>query len=243
MTPEERYAEQVDIETRRFLQKYYNIQHLIPLCAVAFEYNKYRPYTRQIYNDFNLLTQDVRQHIFDVLKRPMCSFDLLSFKSNQNPNLPVEDFYSACIYMLRDTVQRYYPKDSFDIMFQNNAALLTQAFEKHGQWPMPRIDENYTKPMDEIFEKDDGEGAFPDQSIFKQITPIYFKPDITGKEHSQAACLMACRVAQKLTEIIGYNTAKLKADSLSNWNFVKNQTMEDLFLYTLLQIWIHLFDN
>ena len=145
--------------------------------------------------------------------------------------------------MLRDTVQRYYTKDSCDNKFQNNAALLTQAFEKHGQWPMPRIDENYTKPMDEIFEKDDGEGAFPDQSIFKQITPIYFKPDITGKEHSQAACLMACRVAQKLTEIIGYNTAKLKADSLSNWNFVKNQTMEDLFLYTLLQIWIHLFDN
>lgn len=74
-----RNQEIVEIEARRFLEKYNNIIGLLPLCAIAVAYNQNRPYSREMYSEFRFLSKDIRLKIFEHCGWVMCDINTDSF--------------------------------------------------------------------------------------------------------------------------------------------------------------------
>lgn len=223
-----RYLESVDIEARRFLAKYAGCIGLLPLCAIAFAYDKNRAYSRAMYSEFRLLSRDVRLKIFERCGWVMC-------------DVQTGDFFEDCLKCLQRAVEQFLPKDDFKSMFYDNGKYVERAISCYASCPIPRAEFEYEDRMTEIlvipFRKDALEDY--DSSVIEKIKCKFDFGNCDEIEACQVGCLIARYVSIYAGQRLN-NDSDVKYGSPGSWSGEELETMEDLFLVTLFEIWLHL---
>ena len=225
---EKRYLESVEIEARRFLSKYSDCIGLLPLCAVAFAYDKNRVYSRDMYSEFRLLSKNIRLKIFEHCGWSMCDVE-------------TDDFFGDCLNCLRQAFERFLLKDNFYHMFYDNGKYLERAILCYAKEDIPHSELEYENRLIDIlvvpFRKDALEDY--DSSVIDKIKVEFG----FGKCSEIEACQIACLVARYIGAYSGRhfdNGFFVDYDSPGGWSHEKIETMEDLFLVALFEIWSNL---
>lgn len=114
---EKRFKEKVDSKVVQFVTKYHQEIGLLPLCLMATLYDRYRPYNREMYLEFNALSDTVQDAILESqgLKIPR-------FKEN---------FYGHCLKLLNDYLNKNFKSD-INFGLYEGGKYLFQAIEKYG---------------------------------------------------------------------------------------------------------------
>ena len=114
---EKRFKEEVDSKVVKFVTKYHKEIGLLPLCLMATLYDRYRPYNREMYLEFNALSDTVQDAILESqgLKIPR-------FKEN---------FYGHCLKLLNDYLNKNFKSD-INFGLYEGGKYLFQAIEKYG---------------------------------------------------------------------------------------------------------------
>lgn len=228
-----RYLESVDIEARRFLSKYHADIGLLPLCAIAFVYDKNRPYVREMYAEFRLLSKDVRSKLFERCGWMMCDID-------------TDDFFSDCMEYLRQTIEMKLSHDSFQQMFYDNGKYVQRALLRYANEKCTFLTYQETDELSDIlvkpFQLDDSR-SFAESVILEVFDRFGFRICDEAK-----ACQIACLTAKYLA-IYSSDYMDLDVDISGrlgcpgSWKGEQIETMEDLFLLTLFEIWFNLWPH
>lgn len=227
-----RYEESVEIEARQFLVKYFDCIGLLPLCAIAFVYDKNRAYSREMYSEFRLLSRDVRLKIFERCGWAMC-------------DVQTGDFFEDCLKCLQRAVEQFLPKDNFKSMFYDNGKYVERAISRYASCPIPRAEFEYEDRMTDIlaipFRKDALEDY--DSSIIEKVKIQFsvMSKDMTEIEMCQIVCLVARYIGVYAGQSLQIDTdVNTNYGSPGGWSYETIETMEDLFLVTLFEIWSNL---
>lgn len=228
-----RYEESVEIEARRFLSKYHADIGLLPLCAIAFVYDKNRPYVREMYAEFRLLSKDVRSKLFERCGWMMCDID-------------TDDFFSDCMEYLRQTIEMKLSHDSFQQMFYDNGKYVQRALLSYANEKCTFLTYQETDELSDIlvkpFQLDDSR-SFAESVILEVFDRFGFRICDEAK-----ACQIACLTAKYLA-IYSSDYMDLDVDISGrlgcpgSWKGEQIETMEDLFLLTLFEIWFNLWPH
>lgn len=223
-----RYLESVDIEARRFLVKYADCIGLLPLCAIAFAYDKNRAYSRAMYSEFRLLSRDVRLKIFERCGWTMC-------------DVQIGNFFEDCLKCLQKAIEQFLPKDDFESIFYENGKYVERAISRYASCPIPHSEFEYENCMTDIlaipFRKDEMDDY--DSSVIEKIK---CKFDFGNCDEIEA-CQVACSIARYVSIYAGQrlnNDSDVKYGSPGSWSGEELETMEDLFLAMLFEIWSNL---
>lgn len=224
----EQYTESVEIEARRFLSKYSDCIGLLPLCAIAFAYDKNRVYVRNMYSEFRLLSRDVRLKIFECCGWFMCDVE-------------TDDFFSNCMICLQKAFSLFLPKDNFYHMFYEGGKYIVRAILRYAGESIPHSEFEYTNMLTDIllvpFRNDKYDSY--DSSVIDKIKDEF---DF-GRCSEIEACQIACLVARYVGVYSGQHFddgSFVDYGSPGGWSHEKIETMEDLFLVTLFEIWSNL---
>lgn len=223
-----RYEESVEIEARQFLVKYFGCIGLLPLCAIAFVYDKNRAYSREMYSEFRLLSRDVRLKIFERCGWAMC-------------DVQTGDFFEDCLKCLQKAVEQFLPKDDFESIFYENGKYVKRAISRYASCPIPHAEFEYEDRMTDIlvipFRKDALEDY--DSSVIEKIKCKFDFGNCDEIEACQVGCLIARYVSIYAGQRLN-NDSDVKYGSPGSWSSEELETMEDLFLVILFEIWSHL---
>lgn len=224
---EERHAESVKAQAVSFISKYYNDRGLIPLCAIAAMYNPLFYYTRSMYRDFCCYTKETQNAILKY-----CGLDLL-VKEN--------DIYNSSVDELRNVITERFPQDK-DIYY-DQAKYIERSLTRYGKEALPHSDSNYENHITDILSE-----AF--QCGTQEPTPI----EQLTNEYDFGNCLEieACQLASVIAEYIAiYNATSRDMQIESDKNYGSPggyagetiNTMEDLFLKALFEMYVNLVLN
>lgn len=223
-----RYEESVEIDTRRFLSKYSDFIGLLPLCAVAFVYDENRAYSRDMYSEFRLLSKDVRLKIFERCGWFMCDVE-------------TDDFFGDCMKCLQRAFESFLPKDSFNSMFYERGKYIQRAILCYAKEDIPHSESEYENRLTDIlvvpFRNDEWDNY--DSSVIDKIKVEFG----FGTCDEIEACQIACLVARYIGAYSGQhfdNGFFVDYGSPGGWSHEKIETMEDLFLVALFEIWSNL---
>lgn len=223
------HAEYIDIETRKFLSEHYDTIGLLPLCSIAVVYNKDRPYHRKMYSDFRLLPKDVRENIFERCGWKMCDIE-------------TDVFFSTCLNKLDIAIKKFLPKDNFS-MFYDHGKYIENAIKYYGQSTFPHVKFEYEDLLSRIV-SGPFNGKIYNKGVIDIIIDRFSFRSCSGIEASQIACLTAKYIAifagRKLIDSHGNDS--IDYGSPGDWSNEKIETMEDLFLLTLFEIWSNLWN-
>ena len=219
---EKRYQESVEIQARQFLVKYHDMIDLLPLCAIAFSYDSTRLYSRAMYSEFLLFSEDVRLKIFEHCGWKMCDAKV--------------GLFADCMFCLRQLVASCLSYDYFDEVFEANGAYVRECID---EYPNDLLS-NYH----ELIAKVNHYFVQLSTNRHNEIMKTKFKSDIchlfSGNTSSFDNCVITCYLA------INFATGNfLKKSFVSNavygFSDMKHiETGEDLFLFTLFETWSNL---
>lgn len=221
-----RYTELVDIEARKFILQHYKEIEYLPLCPIAFLYNKTRKYHRRIYFDFCLLTEDVRNQVLAI--RGLKKYEIKS-----------ENFFDVCFSVLKRKVSKcdpkslpllkgdgwylesailFYGNESKDISIAHYTNNMTRA-EKNNESIKDR--ENHFQLYNKICKTSEKDVLLKKLSI-----------DIPNRKEYAAMELDECRYAC-LTIWLFILSEEAKRNKPVGINDTCPETMEDIFLFIL----------
>lgn len=229
-TEKKRYEESVEIEARRFISKHARQIGLLPLCAIAFAYSKSRPYSREMYSEFRLLSKDVRLKIFELCGWSMCDVE-------------TDDFFNDCMKCLQNAFELFLPRDKFDSLFYDSAKYVKRAILYYGNKAIPHLEFEYDRNMEDIliipFYND--ERRKYDSSVIDKIKICFNFENCSEIE----VCQIVCSVARKISinsggHLDSSHNVFVDYGSPGSWSYERIETMEDLFLVTLFDIWSNL---
>ena len=214
---ENRYAEVVKSKAVSFISKYYNDRIYIPLCAIAAMYNELYYYHREMFREFCCCTKEVQNKILE--------YSQVDLRINES------EIYSKCIDALEATMKTDFKRDK-DI-FYDNGKYIEYGMVKYGDKPIPRKDYEYIN------------------QITDRLAFVYRENKYNGhqiltlqKQYNFGSCdeICACQFAMVVAEYI----AIYKGNSIGKYKDYVSPTdddlksMEDLFLYTLFEIYTNL---
>lgn len=228
---EKRYLESVEIEARRFLSKYHADIGFLPLCAIAFVYDKNRPYVREMYSEFRLLSRDVRSKLFERCGWTMCDVD-------------TDDFFSDCMEYLRQAIEMKLSHDSFQQMFYDNGKYVRRALLRYASekcvFLTYREDNELSDIVVEPFRLNNSRSF--SESVVLEVSNRFGFCDCEEAKACQIACLTA-----KYLAIYGSDYSDVDVFEYfgcpGSWNGERIETMEDLFLLTLFEVWSNLWPH
>lgn len=221
-------TEEDDIKARGFISKYYDVQGLIPLCAIAFSYDKCRHYSRDMYNEFLVLSKSVRTRIFELLDWAMCDFD-------------GDDFMGYCMTVLEQAVSVFLPTSHFGMMFNDGGKYVERAILYVGSEHIPDYPFEYYNGISDII-------CIPfrdhrkDIDVIGQLRACYN----FGSCPPINAYYLSCKTAEFIAVYAAEHSSKVDENcdygAPGSWSGEELETMEDLFLSTLFEIWTSLHD-
>lgn len=218
-----RFNESIEMQTRYFLSKYNDTIRLLPLCAIAFAYDANRPYTREMYSEFRLLSKDVRTKIFERCGWKMC-------------DVQSDDFYGDCLNCLEEAFKENCPQENFLKMFYEKGKYLEKTIRYYGKEKIQPPNFFDTKKLNDIFRMSYGKNT---TEVLEQIIRTFGFRSFDEKSN----CQLVCYVAQCISE---YSTTNELDNDIYGYpgdgNNEQIETMEDLFLLTLFEIWANLMD-
>lgn len=213
---------------QKFIADHHDVVGLIPLCAVAQAYDPCFHYHREMYNEFLQLSQSVQRKIFECLGWTMCDFH-------------DEDFMGYCMTLLEQAVSVFSPKDCFGRMFNEGGKYVKRAILYSGKDAVPNVSFEYEDGISDIV-------CVPFRDHRKDIPII----EIVRDRYNFGGCCpimtyyIACKTAGLIAVYAGQNSTHeneyAEYGSPGGWSGEVLETMEDLFLSTLFEIWTSLHD-
>ena len=226
----DRYFEEVETQARKFISDNYEHRGLIPLCAVTVAYDACRFYHRRMYNEFRLLSLDVQKKIFEYCGWNRC--DAVS-----------EDFFGDCLKLL-ERAFTVFPGNQFIRLFYDRGKYVSRALTSWGEKQVPKFDYAYTEHITDIV-CDAFQGGADDAKFIDRIV----KDSGFGELREIDACYVACIVAKSVAGNYCDSYMCDEGDGPDGnygasgcWSGERIETMEDLFLETLFEIWTNLHD-
>lgn len=225
-----RYTESVDIEARKFILQHYEEIEYLPLCPIAFLYDKTRKYHRRIYFDFCLLPEDVRNRVLSI--RKLKKYEIKS-----------KAFFSDCLSILKKEISMHDPKSL--PLLKGDGWYLESAILFYGNEPKDISIAHYTNDM---AKKEKENEALKEEEYHiqiynkicktseKDVLSRKFSIDIPNFKKYAAMELDECRyVCSSILQFILIEEAK--RNKSTETNNIYPETMEDIFLFILHDIY------
>ena len=240
---EERRVEEVKSKALTFLSENSEYRDLIPLCVMAAMYDDMHCYHRKMYRDFCCFTKEIQNEILKFCKLDLCVEC-------------IQDFFRVCCKAVVDVCEQYFPED-IDI-FYDGGKYIERSVTRYGEntIPIDRIQYEpsymhgtFGKSLWKNFDKtstyemaiiDILSDAFnsndPKNTPIKALSQIYDFRDVEGIE--------ACQFATTIAKYVAIYNPKVKTTNKfygcvedGSWTI---NTMEDLFLFAMFEIYINL---
>lgn len=237
---ERRPAEGNKAQAIEFISKHYADRGLIPLCAVAAMHNDLFHYSRKMYWEFCCLVPEVQNLILKY-----CDLDLRVRKEN--------DLFVRCITAVEAALRDRFPKDE-SVLYDDGKYVLRSLERYAGErLPAPRVD-LLPECLDSSFLPPDSCTLEYDCLIRKVLSEAFesrdasFAPISHLKNEYQfesSSEIEACRFA---STVAFYAATYGSGDEANNryygcpggFDGERIETMEDLFLLTVFQIYTKL---
>lgn len=237
---ERRHAEGNKAQAVEFISKYYTDSGLIPLCAVAAMYNDLFHYSRKMYWEFCCLVPEVQNLILKY-----CDLDLRVRKEN--------DLFVRCIAAVEAALRDRFPKD--EPAFYDDGRYVLRSLDRYAGEKIPAVRiGNLPKCLDAY--RPISDSRTPEYNLFiievlsrafesqdASLTPISCLEKAYCFESSPE--IEACRFA---STVAFYAATYGSCDEANNryygcpggFDGERIETMEDLFLLTVFQIYTKL---
>lgn len=237
---ERRRAEGNKAQAVEFISKYYTDRGLIPLCAVAAMYNDLFHYSRKMYWEFCCLVPEVQNLILKY-----CDLDLRVRKEN--------DLFVRCIAAVEAALRDRFPKD--EPAFYDDGKYVLRSLDRYAGEKIPAVRiGNLPKCLDAY--RPISDSRTPEYNLFiievlsrafesqdASLTPISCLEKAYCFESSPE--IEACRFA---STVAFYAATYGSCDEANNryygcpggFDGERIETMEDLFLLTVFQIYTKL---
>lgn len=237
---ERRHAEGNKAQAVEFISKYYTDRGLIPLCAVAAMYNDLFHYSRKMYWEFRCLVPEVQNLILKY-----CDLDLRVRKEN--------DLFVRCIAAVEAALRDRFPKD--EPAFYDDGKYVLRSLDRYAGEKIPAVRiGNLPKCLDAY--RPISDSRTPEYNLFiievlsrafesqdASLTPISCLEKAYCFESSPE--IEACRFA---STVAFYAATYGSCDEANNryygcpggFDGERIETMEDLFLLTVFQIYTKL---
>lgn len=226
---QERYSESVNMEVRRFLSDYHEIIGLLPLCAIAMAYDENYPYSRKMYSDFRLLPKDVQIVLFERCSWSMC-------------NIKNDNFYSECLSKLELRVKATIPESKFSHLFYDNGKYFENSIKVYGKEDIPDYDWELRSKISDIIYSARQDNRNNSSEMFQEIISTTGFASCGGIIAAQIACHTVCSLAEQLRLEPSAPDSEKSYGCPGGWDGERLETMEDLFLFALFEIWSNLWD-
>lgn len=237
---ERRHAEGNKTQAVEFISKYYTDRGLIPLCTVAAMYNDLFHYSRKMYWEFCCLVPEVQNLILKY-----CDLDLRVRKEN--------DLFVRCIAAVEAALRDRFPKD--EPAFYDDGKYVLRSLDRYAGEKIPAVRiGNLPKCLDAY--RPISDSRTPEYNLFiievlsrafesqdASLTPISCLEKAYCFESSPE--IEACRFA---STVAFYAATYGSCDEANNryygcpggFDGERIETMEDLFLLTVFQIYTKL---
>ena len=216
---EERHQESVKAQAVSFISKYYKDRGLIPLCAIATMYNDLFYYNREMYREFCCCTKEVQNRILEY-----CDLDLRVSEYN---------IFEKCLVAIESVLKEHFPNDKS--VFYDGGKYFERSIEFYAGKPIPHQEFEYQSHITDILAN-----AF--NSSNKNAMPIRQ----LSSEYDFGGCneIEACQLVTVIAEFIAiYGNSHKNSDknfgSPGGYDGEVIETMEDLFLLALFEIYIN----
>lgn len=237
---ERRHAEGNKAQAVEFISKYYTDRGLIPLCAVAAMYNDLFHYSRKMYWEFCCLVPEVQNLILKY-----CDLDLRVRKEN--------DLFVRCIAAVEAALRDRFPKD--EPAFYDDGKYVLRSLDRYAGEKIPAVRiGNLPKCLDAYRPISDSRTPEYDLFIIEVLSRAFESQDASLTPIScleKAYCfesspeIEACRFA---STVAFYAATYGSCDEANNryygcpggFDGERIETMEDLFLLTVFQIYTKL---
>ncbi len=228
---EKKHREQrIKAERDAFIMKYHNENgeiYLLPLCWISSVYNSSLNYSRKMYMEYNMLEEDVQ----------LAVCERMNFRIDK-PKITENKFYDECVKAISEKEKEYYDSETVQYhtsLFYDHAKYLLRCIEYHKSKPLPiylyKLDNKLTDCLRDYKEN---KSSCPDP-LDKYAKEFGF----TGATEDAASEI--CAVAAKW--VAEWNQDDTSEDYWFPEYYYDDQvieTLEDLFLSTLLRIYIYL---
>lgn len=237
---ERRHAEGNKAQAVEFISKYYTDRGLIPLCAVAAMYNDLFHYSRKMYWEFCCLVLEVQNLILKY-----CDLDLRVRKEN--------DLFVRCIAAVEAALRDRFPKD--EPAFYDDGKYVLRSLDRYAGEKIPAVRiGNLPKCLDAYRPISDSRTPKYNLFIIEVLSRAFESQDASLTPIScleKAYCfesspeIEACRFA---STVAFYAATYGSCDEANNryygcpggFDGERIETMEDLFLLTVFQIYTKL---
>ena len=215
---EQRHQEKVKAQAVSFVSKHYKNRGLIPLCAIAAMYNDLFYYNREMYREFCCCTKEVQNKVLKY-----CDLDL---KVNE------DDIYWKCLSAVISVIERHFPDDK--CIFYDGGKYLERSLKYYAKESIPHQDVEYRNHIIDVlvdaFKKND--------TIDKPIQQLSMEYNFGGCKEIEA-CQLTSVVAEFIA-VYGGSQKKENDGSPGAYAGEEIETMEDLFLLALFEIYTNL---
>lgn len=237
---ERRHAEGNKAQAVEFISKYYSDRGLIPLCAVAAMHNDLFYYSREMYRNFCCLVPEVQNLILKY-----CDLDLRVRRE--------DDLFVRCIAAVEAALRDRFPKD--EPAFYDDGKYVLRSLDRYAGEKIPAVRiGNLPKCLDAY--RPISDSRTPEYNLFiievlsrafesqdDSLTPISCLEKAYCFESSPE--IEACRFA---STVAFYAATYGSCDEANNryygcpggFDGERIETMEDLFLLTVFQIYTKL---
>ena len=237
---ERRHAEGNKAQAVEFISKYYSDRGLIPLCAVAAMYNDLFYYSREMYRNFCCLVPEVQNLILKY-----CDLDLRVRRE--------DDLFVRCIAAVEAALRDRFPKD--EPAFYDDGKYVLRSLDRYAGEKIPAVRiGNLPKCLDAYRPISDSRTPEYDLFIIEVLSRAFESQDASLTPIScleKAYCfesspeIEACRFA---STVAFYAATYGSCDEANNryygcpggFDGERIETMEDLFLLTVFQIYTKL---
>ena len=237
---ERRHAEGNKAQAVEFISRHYSDRGLIPLCAVAAMHKDLFYYSREMYRSFCCLTPEVQNLILEY-----CNLDLRVRKEN--------DLFNRCIAAIENALRDRFPKD--EPAFYDNGKYVLRSLNRYAGEKIPAVRIGHLpKCLDAFRPISDSRTPEYDLFIIEVLSRAFESQDASLTPIScleKAYCfessseIEACRFA---TTVALYAATYGSGDEANDRDYgcpggfdgERIETMEDLFLLTVFQIYTKL---
>lgn len=236
---ERRHAEGVNSQAVSFVSKYYADRGLIPLCAMAAMHDDLHYYSREMYRDFCCMTLEVQNCVLEY-----CELDL---RVKEEKGL-----FRRCINTVEEVLHSRFPGD--ESPFYDGGKYVLRSLDRYGNEvvPVKKINHRPTYLNGSFV------GSFDETSCYESRIIDVLNESFQGKgsEHpittlerdygfKEAPENEACHFATVLARYIAFYGGKdddpdKEYGAPGEYAGETIDTMEDLFLLALFDIYIHL---
>ena len=236
---ERRHAEGVKSQAVSFISKHYADRGLIPLCAMAAMHNDLYYYSREMYREFCCMTLETQNRVLEY-----CGLDL---RVKEEKGL-----FGRCIEAVEEILHTRFPGD--ESPFYDGGKYVLRSLEYYGGEKIPVERINYRSPYTTgpLVANFDGTSSY--ESCITDVLSESFRGD--GPEHPISALERkygfkgvpeneACQFATVLAQYVaiygsGDDDSDKEYGAPGGYAGETIDTMEDLFLLAVLEMYIHL---